>query len=431
MLRVGSCEIDIPAGAKRHVVKDQYTLPIDVDVQTIFPHAHSLCAQLSVIAQLPDGSSKSIITIDRFDENWHDLYRFRAAIRLPAGTRIISTFVYDNSDKNIRNRSHPPRRVVYGSNVTDEMADAYLQVTPVRGDQRAVLMEDYKAYQLANQLAGHTKALELHPDDPWNQEALASCYVGLGQAGKAVEILEIRNKTGPPAVFPVAGLGMSLLASGDAARADEQLRKAIAIDDQYPLAWFGLGKTLVAQKRTTEAEQAFRRAIELAPGMLDARISLVELLVRRGELDEAERLCTAARDDSADVASIYLKLGEISARRKDYPKALEHFTAAKHAAPYTHPPKVLLAIHLLSNNELDLGMKYLRESRAESPDHPMPALLLGQLAIRQRHGDEAKKELAAAASIPIPDTWPESHRRRFLATLQAEQSRVRALQFTP
>jgi tetratricopeptide (TPR) repeat protein len=424
MLRIGSCEIDIPAGEKHHVVKDQYTLPIDVDVQTIFPHAHSLCSQVSVVANFADGSTKPLITINHFDENWHDLYRFRAPIRLPHDTRIISTFAYDNTEQNIRNRNHPPKRVVYGSNVSDEMADVYLQATPVRADQRAVLMEDYKSYQLGSQLAGHTKALELNPADPWNQEALASCYVGLGQPAKAVDILENRIKTGPSAVFPVAALGMSLLATGDVTRADTELRKAISMDDQYPLAWLGLGKTLAAETKFTEAAQALARAVELAPGLLDARLALADLLIKQGNLDEAERICISALDDSPDVASIELKLGEIAARRKDYPKALDHFTAAQRAAPYTHPPKVVLAIYLLSTGEQEQGMKYLRESRAQSPDYPMPALLLAQLAIRQQRLDEAKKELAAAASIPIPDTWPESHRRRFLTTLQAAQSRL-------
>ena len=37
MLRIGACNIDIPAGARHHAVEDQYTLPIDVDVHTRAP----------------------------------------------------------------------------------------------------------------------------------------------------------------------------------------------------------------------------------------------------------------------------------------------------------------------------------------------------------------------------------------------------------
>ena len=82
----------------------------------------------------------------------------------------MTTFAYDNTDDNLRNRNHPPRRVVYGSNASDEMADVYLQVTAVHADQRAVLMEHYKRYDLRSQIVGFRKSLELYPDDPWAQE---------------------------------------------------------------------------------------------------------------------------------------------------------------------------------------------------------------------------------------------------------------------
>ncbi len=178
MLRIGSCAIDIPAGEQHHAVTDEYTLPIDVDVQTIFPHAHSLCQEVHVTAELPDGSSKSLISIDHFDENWHDLYRYRQPVRLPSGTRLVSTFAYDNTDQNVRNRNHPARRVVYGSNANDEMEDVYLQITPVHPEQREVLMEDYKRYEQRSQIAGYNKSLEMYPDNTFSQEGLASAYVG-------------------------------------------------------------------------------------------------------------------------------------------------------------------------------------------------------------------------------------------------------------
>ncbi|HEY1381936.1 MAG TPA: hypothetical protein VGF55_34375, partial [Gemmataceae bacterium] len=100
LLRIGTCDIDIPAGARHHTVTDRYVLPIDVDVYTIFPHAHSLCRQLQVVAERPDGSREPLIAIDQFDENWHDSYRYRHPVRLPRGTRLVSTFTYDNTDDN-------------------------------------------------------------------------------------------------------------------------------------------------------------------------------------------------------------------------------------------------------------------------------------------------------------------------------------------
>ncbi len=117
ILRIGSRDIDIPAGAARRRIVDQYELPIELDLQSILPHAHALCQDLHVWAELPDGSRQSLIRIERFDEKWHDKYRYVRPVRLPRGTKLVSEFIYDNTDGNVRNRHHPPRRVVYGSNV--------------------------------------------------------------------------------------------------------------------------------------------------------------------------------------------------------------------------------------------------------------------------------------------------------------------------
>ena len=49
-------------------------------------------------------------------------------VKLPAGTRILAAFTYDNSSGNARNPNQPPRRVRAGPRLTDEMCDLELQV---------------------------------------------------------------------------------------------------------------------------------------------------------------------------------------------------------------------------------------------------------------------------------------------------------------
>jgi tetratricopeptide (TPR) repeat protein len=421
MLRIGSCDIDIPAGTRHHTVTGDYVLPIDVDVHTIFPHAHSLCRELHVVAERPEGATEPLISIDRFDENWHDSYRYANPVRLPRGTRLVSTFVYDNSDDNLHNRHRPARRTVYGSNADDEMADVYLQVTAVEPDQRAVLMEHYKRYELLSQLLGYRRTLEVHSDDPWSLEGLASCHVGLGEPAKAAPILERRLTIGPKAVFPVVSLGMALLAAGDVARAEERLRQAVAMDGEYALAWLGLGKALAAQKKAEPAEQAFRRAAKLSPSTWEARLSLADLLITRGELPKAKEVCSAAANDSPDVPNVALKLAEISAKTQNWDESLRYCEAARRLAPYTHPPKVLLAVFCIANGDPARGLRFLQEARVESPMHPVPPLLIGQLARRQNQLPRAREYYATAALLPIPDTWPASHRQRFLVLLHSER----------
>jgi hypothetical protein len=54
----------------------------------------------------------------------------------------------------------------------------------------------------------------------------------------------------------------------------------------------------------------------------------------------------------------------------------------------------------------------------------MPPLMLGQLALRQEQPAQAREFLSVAASLPIPDNWPESHQQRFSISLQTERLRL-------
>jgi tetratricopeptide (TPR) repeat protein len=274
---------------------------------------------------------------------------------------------------------------------------------------------------LQSEIVGLGKSLELRPTDPWSREALAACYVALGKAGDAITILEERLKSGPIAVFPVVGLGMALLASGDYARAEAKFRQGISMDGEYSLAWFGFGKALVAQKQFKPAEDAFRRTLELAPSMSEARLNLADLLIERGQLEEATLVCCAALHDTPDMADFYLKMAKIRSKQRRYEESLEYCEMARRAAPYTHPAKVLLAVNCFQNGDRETAQKLLHEASSESPDHPVAALMLGQLARGEGQGEAARKYLAAAALHSIPENWPESHKQRFLVLLHSER----------
>jgi tetratricopeptide (TPR) repeat protein len=424
MLRIGSRDIDIRPGDAHHVVEDTFVVPVDLDVHSIFPHAHSLCREMRVVAELPDGSRKSLIYIKNFDENWHDNYRYVDPVRLPRGSKLLTAFAYDNTEQNIRNRNHPPRRVVYGPNVADEMADVYLQVTAIRPDQRAMLLEDFQQQELRSQLVGFNKTLEMYPRDPWSREGLAACHLALGNAAEAIRILDERLAIGEFAVHAVVALGMACNAGGDNSRAEDLFQQALSLDAEYPLAWQGLGRTLDAQGRAGEAEEAYRRAIELAPALTDAHLGLADNLLKQGKLEEAAATCVAAIEISPDVANSFLKLAEIRARQKRFDDSLKQLEAAKQLAPYTHPPKVLLAVYAFQTGEAERARILLREAAAELPDHPVPALFLGQFAIQGQQWEEARVHLAAAAARPIPDNWPASHKNRFLVLLHSERFKL-------
>ena len=129
---VGARRLDLAAGDAHYEVKEWGIIPQDVELIGITPHAHLLCKDMKVDAVYPDGRTESLIWIKDWDFNWQGQYRYVTSIELPKGTRIEMRYVYDNSENNPHNPSHPPRRVKFGEQTTDEMGFAFLQVALAR-----------------------------------------------------------------------------------------------------------------------------------------------------------------------------------------------------------------------------------------------------------------------------------------------------------
>jgi hypothetical protein len=137
---MGTSQIDIPPGARRHPVVVRTTLPADAHAYTLMPHGHLLLRELTLTATRPDGTSQRLLWIDDWDFNWQGQYHFAKPVRLPRGTELELVGVYDNSRANPRNPNVPPRRVRFGPASTDEMLGCHIQVIPDRP-------QDYTAFR--------------------------------------------------------------------------------------------------------------------------------------------------------------------------------------------------------------------------------------------------------------------------------------------
>ena len=120
--------IDIAPGDSHYVTKSSLVMPTDVQLFGIAPHAHYLGKEMKIDAYLPDGSKQPLIWIKDWDFNWQGAYQYKKPLSLPKGTRVEFEYSYDNSENNPRNPTHPPTRVRWGEQTTDEMAVAFLAV---------------------------------------------------------------------------------------------------------------------------------------------------------------------------------------------------------------------------------------------------------------------------------------------------------------
>jgi tetratricopeptide (TPR) repeat protein len=307
-LRLGSETIDIPAGDAEYVVTDRYTLPVDVDVFAVQPHAHNLARRMEATATLPDGATRWLIAIADWDFRWQDVYRYVAPIHLPKGTTIAMRYTYDNSAANVRNPHRPPARVVWGQNTSDEMGDLWLQVIPASASDLTKLTDDFRRKAHAEDVAAYRKLLQNEPNNPLRHDAVAQLYLDGGALNDAIAEFRESLRLNPESAPTHYNLGFALAGAGRRDEAIAQFEDAVRLDPEYAQAHNNLGALLQLAGRSDEALAHYRRAVELRPDNVDALANLGQALSARGELAEAvdrfQAAIAAAPDQALALAGL-------------------------------------------------------------------------------------------------------------------------------
>jgi hypothetical protein len=122
-------EFVIPAGAKNHVVSATYEFEEDADLLSLFPHTHLRGTEFYFELIYPDGNTEAVLPISRYDFNWQLNYEFAAPKRVPAGTTMRVTGVFDNSSGNPANPD-PDADVGFGEQTWEEMLIGYVNWVP-------------------------------------------------------------------------------------------------------------------------------------------------------------------------------------------------------------------------------------------------------------------------------------------------------------
>ncbi len=128
LISMGVLNLDIAPGEKDHLEETTYTLPVDVEVESIYEHMHLIGKTCKLWAELPDHSTKPIIKINDWDFNWQSTYHVKERYRLPKGTILHGEWTHDNSADNPANPNHPPKRVTNGEDYVNEMAGVLINV---------------------------------------------------------------------------------------------------------------------------------------------------------------------------------------------------------------------------------------------------------------------------------------------------------------
>jgi len=144
--------IEIPPHEEFHPEVAYIQFPKEAILYGITPHAHKRGSATSVSIRYPDGKETMLIALPRYDFNWQYEYFLKTPLRVPAGSKIIAHWTYDNSARNPANPD-PDKTVHWGEQTTDEMLATYLHYRWV--DETVVKQTpDYEKALQANLLFG-------------------------------------------------------------------------------------------------------------------------------------------------------------------------------------------------------------------------------------------------------------------------------------
>lgn len=144
--------ITIPAGEEFHPEVAYEDVPKDMLVYGLTPHAHVRGGSTQVSIQFPDGHEQLILAVPNYRFDWQCEYYLAEPVLVPAGSRIINRWTYDNSSRNFANPD-PKREVPFGEQSWDEMLTFFVHYRWV-GETVAAPRDDYDVLLQQGQLMG-------------------------------------------------------------------------------------------------------------------------------------------------------------------------------------------------------------------------------------------------------------------------------------
>lgn len=101
--------------------------PVPVQLLSMSPHMHLRGKTFKYELMLPDGSSKTLLNVARYDFNWQGPYILPEPLTVPAGAYLQCTATFDNTKKNLAN-PNPDETVRWGDQSWEEMMIGYFDI---------------------------------------------------------------------------------------------------------------------------------------------------------------------------------------------------------------------------------------------------------------------------------------------------------------
>lgn len=397
--------LNIPPNDKNFVVEDSITLPVDVKVLGIYPHAHYIGREMQGWAILPNGEKKWLIWIKNWDIDRQSVYRYSPAIYLPKGTTLYMRYVYDNSSDNIHNPNSPPKWVHAGNRSEDEMSHMWLQLLPVNTqpgspDPRLLIEEAWMRNRLRKS-----------PNDRISLYNLAAALTAEGRPNEAIATFEQELKVTPGDARTLTALAAAELSAGQYEHARTHFEEAIAakgtLPEQVCDARYDLAMLDLQQQSFPRAESDLRAMLATCPNDTDAHTGLGRVLAAEGKPGDAIAEFNQALAQQNGNPKALLGLGEVLLDGDQADKAVTYLEQAAQADPSSADTHMMLARAYAQSGYIDRALDELKTASTLRPDDASIHSALAQVLAGQGSFESAivEQKLALRLNANDPDGW--------------------------
>jgi mono/diheme cytochrome c family protein len=128
-------DLAIPAGEPNYESRTSFTFKEDSHIWGFMPHMHVRGKDFKYTLVSPDGSSKVLLNVPKYNFNWQLNYWLKTPVAAPKGSRLECVAHHDNSVSN-RYNPDPTKTVYWGDQTWEEMMIGWFEYTVDSEDLR-------------------------------------------------------------------------------------------------------------------------------------------------------------------------------------------------------------------------------------------------------------------------------------------------------
>ena len=376
VMQMKNFDIDIAPEDSAFQIDEKMSIPVDMDIIGVYPHAHYIGKDLGAYALFPDGSKHWLFRIPDWDFNWQSDYRYETPLRIPAGSTLHMSYTYDNSSSNIRNPNDPPKRVRGGWTSYDEMAELSIQILPVEEKNLEALKKAQAQYEIES--AGGKARYAYNLGNYFELQGLLS---------RAGNYYFDAVQDDPAFASAHYKLGHVLERLGNLQGAEDRYRTALALRPELIPANIGLARIHYQNRAEFLAIELLNQVLQWEPQNYDARIYLARIQQTYSSPEKAKQILEAGKEFHQNNPYFRLEMGKLNQLIGEDQAAIDHFKFAFEHEPELSKPiskkesnslksealRSIAEIHL-KNGEVQTAQDYL-ERAIETMPHNFTALL--------------------------------------------------------